>query len=98
MVEHITVVIALLDIPHLEEPRSRSHFGKRMIAGDVAATRNFSEPALCKAESAGISNAVPARFLEAASPETSGWSPYEMGPSTPNSRIPSALPLPPPRT
>src|SRR6266545_696848 len=47
MVEHIAVVIALLDIPHLEETRSRSHFGKRMIAGDVAATRNFSEPALC---------------------------------------------------
>src|SRR6266851_3610490 len=58
MVEHITVVIALLDIPHLEEPRSRSHFGKRIIARDVAATRNFSEPAFCKAESTGISNAA----------------------------------------
>src|SRR5271166_6573250 len=30
MVEHITVVVALVDIPHLEETRSRSHLGKRM--------------------------------------------------------------------
>src|SRR5712671_3993329 len=58
MVEHIAVVVALIDIPHLEETRSRSHFGKRMIARDVAATRNFSEPALCKAESVEIGDAA----------------------------------------
>src|SRR5260221_12862849 len=58
MVEHITVVIVLVDVPHLEETRSRLHFGKRMIGSDVATTRNFSEPALCKAESVEISNAA----------------------------------------
>src|SRR5271169_4619739 len=64
MVKHKTVIVALFDIPHLEETRSRSHFGKRMIGRDVATTRNFSEPALCKAQTVEISNAAYCSFLK----------------------------------